>query len=239
VSKRAGGGGLGISDLKILNWALRLRWLWLRKMEPSKPWASLPMQVNARLQAFFSMAVISEVGDGTNTLFWKDRWLSGQRMSDIAPLITSMIPKRISNRRSVAEALTEWRWVSDIHGATMAQVAIKFLNLCSSLAEMSLQPVVPDKHSWRLSSSGLYSAKSAYWGLFQGSIDFGPWERIWKTWAPNKCHFFLWLVAHNHCWTTDRLERRNLPHLDKYPLCDEEDETIQHLLVGCVFARQF
>jgi hypothetical protein len=62
-------GGLGISDLKILNWALRLRWLWLSKIEPNKPWAYFPMQVNVRLHAFFSMAVTSEVGDGTNTLF--------------------------------------------------------------------------------------------------------------------------------------------------------------------------
>jgi hypothetical protein len=63
-------GGLGISDLKHLNWALRLRWLWMRKTEPSKPWAAFPLQVSVGIEAFFSMAVITEVGDGTNTLFW-------------------------------------------------------------------------------------------------------------------------------------------------------------------------
>jgi hypothetical protein len=31
-------------------------------------------------------------------------------------------------------------------------------------------------------------------GLLQGAITFDPWERIWKTWAPNKCCFFLWQV---------------------------------------------
>jgi hypothetical protein len=65
--------------------------------------------------------------------------------------------------------------------------------------------------------------------MFQGSILFGPWERIWKSWAPNKCRFFLWLVAHNRCWTADRLARRNLPHLDRCSLCDQEEETIHHL----------
>jgi hypothetical protein len=232
-------GGLGISDLKILNWALRLRWLWLSKIEPNKPWAYFPMQVNVRLHAFFSMAVTSEVGDGTNTLFWKDKWLSSQSISDLAPLIASMIPKRISNRRRVAEALTDWTWVNDIHGTVMVQIILEFLNLCSLLAVVSLQPRVPNKHSWRLSNSGVYSAKSAYMGLLQGDIAFNPWERIWKTWAPNKCRFFLWLVAHNRCWIADRLERRNLPHPDKCPLCDQEEETIQHLLIRCVFARQF
>jgi hypothetical protein len=34
-----------------------------------------------------------------------------------------------------------------------------------------------------------------------GKILFRPWERIWKTWTPAKCRFFLWLVAHKRCWT--------------------------------------
>jgi hypothetical protein len=66
-------GGLGIPDLRNLNGALRLRWLWLRKTEPKKPWASFPFQANDDLKAFFSMAVVTKIGDGTNTLFWRDR----------------------------------------------------------------------------------------------------------------------------------------------------------------------
>ena len=49
----------------------------------------------------------------------------------------------------------------------------------------------------------------------------------------------MWLVAHNKCWTADRLARRGLPRPDCCPLCDQEEETVNHLLVGCVFARGF
>ena len=49
----------------------------------------------------------------------------------------------------------------------------------------------------------------------------------------------MWLVAHNKCWTADRLARRGLPHPEQCPLCDQHDETINHILVSCVFARQF
>jgi hypothetical protein len=38
--------------------------------------------------------------------------------------------------------------------------------------------------------------------------------------------------------TADRLAKRGLPHPDKCPLCDQEEETIQHLLTSCVTARQ-
>jgi hypothetical protein len=65
------------------------------------------------------------------------------------------------------------------------------------------------------------------------------WERIWNTWAPPKCWFFIWLVAHSKCWTADCLARRGMPRPKCCPLCDQEEETINHLLVGCVFAREF
>ena len=34
-------------------------------------------------------------------------------------------------------------------------------------------------------------------------------------------------------------QKRGLPHPDQCLLCDQEEEDIQHLLVGCVFSRDF
>jgi hypothetical protein len=101
------------------------------------------------------------------------------------------------------------------------------------------QIILEDKHIWRFHTSGIYTAKSAYEGFFQGSVEFSPWQRIWKSWAPNKCRFFMWHVAHNKCWTADHLARRGLQHHPKCLLCDQEEETLNHLLVICVFAREF
>jgi len=74
--------------------------------------------------------------------------------------------------------------------------------------------------------------------FFCGAVTFEPWHRLWKSWAPSKCKMFLWLAIRNRCWTADRLAKRGLSHPDKCPLCDQEDETIQHLLTSCVVARQ-
>jgi hypothetical protein len=52
-------------------------------------------------------------------------------------------------------------------------------------------------------------------------------------------NFFLWLAAHNRCWTADRLAKRGIDHPFKCPLCDQEAETLDHLLVACVFSRDF
>jgi hypothetical protein len=51
------------------------------------------------------MALVTEIGDGSNTLFWKDRWLLGKKVKDIAPNICAMIPKRIANKWKASEAL--------------------------------------------------------------------------------------------------------------------------------------
>jgi len=71
-----------------------------------------------------------------------------------------------------------------------------------------------------------------------GALQFEPWKRLWKAWAPNKCKTFVWLAIRNRCWTADRLQKRGVPHPDHCPLCDQEDETAQHLLTSCVFAQQ-
>jgi hypothetical protein len=70
-------------------------------------------------------------------------------------------------------------------------------------------------------------------------VEFEAFERVWMTWAPEKCRFFIWLVAHKKCLTADRLARRGMDHPEKCPLCDQEEESIDHLLISCVFARKF
>jgi len=197
-------GGLGISDLKSLGWSLRMRWLWLQKTEPHRPWTALPFHVPEQVRVFFSMAVTSIIGDGANTLFWTDRWLNGQCIADLAPRLFAAIPKRRVKKRTVQDALSNRSWILDIQGARTVGVIVDFLHLWDLLLDFQLQPEIEDRHIWRFSSNGQYSAKSAYDGFFLGSTVFGPWERIWKSWSPPKCRFFMWLVAHSKCWTADR-----------------------------------
>jgi hypothetical protein len=56
---------------------------------------------------------------------------------------------------------------------------------------------------------------------------------------PPKCRFFIWLAAHNRCWTADRLAKKGLNHHEKCLLCDQAEETLDHLLVACSFSRVF
>jgi hypothetical protein len=231
-------GGLGIHNLEKLGWALRIRWLWAQKTDPSRPWAGFHVQIPQCAEAMFHLAVDCIVGNGESILFWKDRWLNGSTISDLAPNLVKAIPKRSLNRRTVAEALTNQRWVADIKGARTIQVFEEYFHIWDLVEGLTLQQDVPDQFRWKLTQSGAYSSKSAYAAFFVGTIKFAPWKKIWKSWAPLRCKFFIWLAINNRCWTADRLAKRGLPHSEVCPFCDQEEETIEHILVGCVFTRQ-
>jgi len=153
-------GGLGISDLQRIGWALRMRWLWLwlKKTKPDRPWSSFLVQVHSCV-SYFSMAVCTVVGNGSRTLFWTDRWIHGQKIEDLAPLLFALVAKRRANKRTVLETLTDNTWIGDLQGALSVGVLAKFLNLWVILSQVVLQPQSEDS-----------TAKSAYEGLFQGSV---------------------------------------------------------------------
>jgi len=65
-------GGLGIHNLEIMSWALQMRWLWIEKTNPDRPWAGLRIPVHAHSSAMFAISIVTSVGDGKNTLFWSD-----------------------------------------------------------------------------------------------------------------------------------------------------------------------
>lgn len=104
-------GGLGIHNLEIMSWALQMRWLWIEKTNPDRPWAGLRIPVHAHSSAMFAISIVTSVGDG-NTLFWSDRWIHGRCLQDFAPNVYMSVPARVRNKRTVEEALHDQTWAS-------------------------------------------------------------------------------------------------------------------------------
>lgn len=185
---------MGIHNLEILSWALRIRWLWAQRTDPDRPWAGHNINIPPKARAMFNVAMVSVVGDGESTLFWSDRWLDGKTVAELAPSLIKAVSKRAVKGRTVALGLLNRSWVSDITGALTVQLLLEFLLIWDLVDGLVLQPDVPDQHRWKLTKDGYYSSKSAYAAFFEGSTKFGPWRRIWKSWAPLRCKFFMWLA---------------------------------------------
>jgi hypothetical protein len=86
-----------------------------KKTEPDKVWNFFPVHAPKQVRAFFSAAVISEVGNGKNTCFWSDRWLHGQRLYQILPHLFAALAPR-ARKQSVFDAIMGARWITDIEG---------------------------------------------------------------------------------------------------------------------------
>jgi hypothetical protein len=94
-------GGLGIINLQKMNIALRTRWLWLIRVEASRPWQEFDIQVPPMVRKVFEAATSSVVGDGASTFLWLDKWLPEGLLKDLAPRLFALILKRLSRSRMV------------------------------------------------------------------------------------------------------------------------------------------
>jgi hypothetical protein len=158
---------------------------------------------------FFSIAVITEIGNGTSTLFWTDRWLQGKRIVDLAPKLFAAVPKKID--RTVHEALSNRRWLTDIRGAITVGVLADFLDLWDILCSINLHLNQEDKHFFldlqqRESTQPKLLMKAS--SLDQHNLGTGREFGI-PGLLPNVI-FFLWLAALQRCLAADRLQKRCL-----------------------------
>ena len=95
-------GGLGIIDLQLFGYALRMRWLWLRRTDDTRSWLHLPDVTERPVEQLFSASIFIELGDGNKALFWTDRWVQGKSLLDIAPCLCNAVGSTIKKQRTVA-----------------------------------------------------------------------------------------------------------------------------------------
>lgn len=145
-------------------------------------------------------------------------------------LITGCRAKLLLNGPLIWSA---WFQKGLIKEALSVQVILEYLLIWDLVDALVLQADVPDKHIWKLTSSGAYSCKSAYDSMFFGTIKLSPWKRIWKSWAPSNCKFFMWLSG----WPLITDVGLRIDWLGPRIGLPQVGETINHIHSTCVLAR--
>ena len=175
-------GGLGVRDLERTGLALRLRWLWFSKTDDDRAWAGLDLQFSAAEHDLFFASTTMMLGNGQTALFWEDRWISGRAIKEIAPLVYACIPKRRKKNRTVAQGLHANSWARDIQGTFGIHEIGQYLQLWQMI-EGTILTEEPDQLLWRWTTTGSYSAQSAYLATFHGSIACSAWKMIGSTFS--------------------------------------------------------
>ena len=82
-----------------------------------------------------------------------------------------------------------------------------------------------------------FSAKIMYKGLDPSpTIDF-PYRLIWNLAVPPKIGFFAWEATWDKALTLDQLKCRGMTFANRRFLCEEDEETTDHLLIHCKSAQ--
>jgi hypothetical protein len=135
------------------------------------------------------------------------------------PELFAAVPLRRRGRRTLAVGLQADAWIRDIAGPFTVPVIVQYIELRQQVQQVALVPGSQDRLVWRWCASGCYSANSAHKFLFQGQKGVLGAKELWKVRAPNKCRFFLWLVLHQLCWTSEGLHRHALHDDGAAPSC--------------------
>ena len=212
--------------------ALRLRWPWYEWKEPTKLWVGMGNPCNEEDLNFFYASTTITVGNGAKTPFWESPWLLGRKPKNIAPLIFEVSSRK---KWKVREAIKHNAWMLKIKPPTVISVEFitQFFTLWMLLDEVHLDALAEDDILWKHTTSGHYSAASAYKAQFIGMV-FSPMDQmVWKVWGPPKVKFFAWLALQDRIWTADRLAKRGWPNCVLCPLCKRVQESGSHLFFKC------
>ncbi|XP_063941746.1 uncharacterized protein LOC135149877 [Daucus carota subsp. sativus] len=175
------------------------------------------------------------VGAGTNISIANQPWLQDEEN----PYITSSSPSFENNTVASLMTLNDRSWdveiIRDLFNVRDQQCILR-TPIRNSQSE--------DTIYWCKESSGVFTVKSAYKflqeqkGVWRRDDNNSLWAKLWRIKAPPKALNLVWRALSFCLPTMVMLSQKRVPVLPSCPVCNGEDETIFHAMVGCPFAAQ-
>ncbi|WKA03325.1 hypothetical protein VitviT2T_021440 [Vitis vinifera] len=184
-------GGLGLGRISLRNSALLGKWLWRYPREGSALWHQVilsiyeshsngwdantvvrwshrcPWKAIAQVFQDFSKFTRFMVGDGDRIRFWEDLWWGDQSLGVRFPRLLRVVMDKNIPISSILGSTRPFSWNFNFRRNLSDSEIEELESLMQSLDHLQLSPSVPDKRSWSLSSSGLFTVKSFFLALSQ------------------------------------------------------------------------
>lgn len=116
-------------------------------------------------------------------------------------------------------------------------------NLKALLEQQVIEETEEDQRTW-MQGKEKFRVRSIYNLLQEGftinqqtQIRNFPAKKVWNNKTPSKINFFIWASLRGRTLTSDnlRMQRKTMPN--RCIMCKLEEESIQHLFIGCKFAE--
>ncbi|XP_071685671.1 uncharacterized protein [Rutidosis leptorrhynchoides] len=178
------------------------------------------------------------IGDGSSTQFWEEPWLitaplkdTFKRLYHLEAVRNAWVRDRIAWSNLSVESC--WNWLREPTGRALNELN-QLLNLLNSYVKSGRDT---DTWVWNLSSSGLFTTKRLATLIDEkiiGGYASANDETLKNNLVPLKVELFIWRMLKRRIPVRAELDKRGID-LDSVlcPLCDNDVESIEHLMVFC------
>jgi hypothetical protein len=255
-------GGMGFRDLVVFNKALLAKQLWRLLQNPDSlvskifkakyhPNVSILEAEVGKRPSYAWRSIISaktvmhhgliwRIGDGKDARIWGDSWIPRPSTYSIQSPVRLLHPQA-----RVVELIDQdsRRWNAALVESIFQKEEAELIK------NIPLSPLGPkDCKIWRCTANGEFSVRSAYHmemelmelggcGSSYSNTENLVWKTCWKMKVPNAVKMFLWKACHNLLPTKANLAKMGVILTSTCPLCEREEETVEHILWSCPTAQ--
>lgn len=194
-------------------------------------------------EKWFWVNLEKRVGDGRETSFWNDVWVENQPLSSSFPRLYALCQNKsdyVSEKGEWSEGVWEWKWSWSRELRDCERVG--FIELMSILNKSIPKQGTGDSWVWKTAKIGCYTTNAAYKEILKRQMvqnqgeEKDAFSKLWKNIAPQKAKAMTWRAMKDKLPTRVNLFKRKVISSVVEaicPICKEEPETIDHLLLTC------
>ncbi|GMI85885.1 hypothetical protein like AT4G29090 [Hibiscus trionum] len=178
-----------------------------------------------------------QIGDGKFIAFWQDKWLGDAPLMFSFPRIFALSSNRYGKVVDYGTKLQwGWEWRIDHRRILFDWEVDQWNSLMNLLNNVKSDGFELDCLVWTGSADGSFSVKNGFKTVMVQDSNNSFWRKyVWQKLAPPKVEAFVWQSAWGRIPVRSELRKRGLTSLSdiRCPLCQEDVETVSHLLFTC------
>lgn len=248
-------GGMGFKDFATQNSALLAKQAWRRLQSCNDYWAIMLRSIYCERVGFWEVKPKNgiswiwrsllhgrdllksqgrwDVGDESDVLIATDRWLPNGELS-----ICKVGCSLLKVNELIDQSSHSWD-INVLRGNMDSNSDIQAVRTPLSITNKS------DSFYWPHTSNGVYNVKSGFRCLYESvskpmvgsSSSYAhselSWKEIWSSKVPERVKHFIWRLKHDALATRKNMVTKRIVNSPLCPICNKEEESLEHLLFLC------